>query len=139
MKLARIAAAGVLVTLFDAVVGMVTCGWVFNWVYHLEPTSVWKAGTLDAPPGALYFVGSILLSVILAFVYAVLRSGLPGQNKLARGLVFGLCVWAVGMLPGMFALHYFTSIATTVILYWTLIGLVQSPLRGLIIAAVYGE
>ncbi len=139
MKLARIVIAGVLVTLFDAVVGMVTCGWIFNWVYHLEPTSVWKAGALDAPPGVLYYAGSILLSIALAFVYALLRRGIPGKTQLVRGLVFGLCVWVVGMLPGMFALHYFTSIAATVILYWTLIGLVQSPLRGLIIAAVYGE
>jgi hypothetical protein len=53
--------------------------------------------------------------------------------------MFGFCVWAVGMLPGMLSTYYFMTVAPGVVLYWTLIGLVEIPLKGLIIAFIYGE
>jgi hypothetical protein len=31
------------------------------------------------------------------------------------------------------------TVATTVVVYWTILGLIQIPLEGLIIAAIYGE
>jgi hypothetical protein len=81
----------------------------------------------------------LVLSVILSFVYALIQKGLPGGSKLKKGMVFGLCVWAVGLLPGMFATYTFMTVAPTVIIYWTVLGLIQSPLEGMIIAAIYGE
>jgi hypothetical protein len=137
MKIGKILIAGVAVTVFSAIVGMVTCGGVFNWVYKLEPTNVWKA--MEGPPGLMFFIGSFILNIILVFVYALIHKGVPGKNKLIKGLVFGLCVWAVGILPGMFATYSFMTVATTVVIYWTIIGLIQMPLEGIIIAAIYGE
>jgi len=116
---------------------MVTCGGVFNWVYKLEPTNVWKP--MEGPPGAIFYVGSLVLGIILAFVYALINKGISGKNRLVKGLVFGLCVWAVGILPGMFANYSFMTVATQVVVYLTILSLVQTPLQGLIIAAIYGE
>ena len=31
------------------------------------------------------------------------------------------------------------TVATTVVVYWTILGLVQIPLKGLIIALIYGQ
>ena len=137
MKIGRIVIAGVVPTVLDAVVGAVTCGGVFNWVYQLEPTDVWKS--MDAPPGPMVFVGILAINVILAVVYALLQKGIPGGNKAVKGLVFGLCVWAVGMLPGMFSTYAFMTVATTVVVYWTILGLIHIPLEGLIIALIYGR
>lgn len=136
MKTGKIIAAAVVVTIFDAIVGAVTCGGVFNWVYKLEPVNVWKP--MEAP-GIVYYIGAALLTLIFVSIYAVLHKGIPGKNKLVKGLIFGLCVWAVGMLPGMFATYIFMTVAPTVILYWTILALVQYPLKGLISAAIYGE
>lgn len=137
MKLVRILIASVAVTIFGAVVGGLTCGWLFNWVYKIEPTNVWKP--MDGPPGVVFLVGSLVLSLILVLVYAMLNKGIPGSNRLLKGLIFGLCVWAVGVLPGMFATFTFMTVATTVVIYWTTWSLVVIPLKGLIIAAIYGK
>ncbi|MBN2191055.1 MAG: hypothetical protein JW728_07600 [Candidatus Aureabacteria bacterium] len=136
MKIGRILIATLAITVFEAVVGAVTCGGVFNWVYQLEPVNVWKP--MEAP-GVTYYIGAIILNFIFVLIYAALRKGIPGKNKLIKGLVFGLCVWAVGMLPGMFATYMFMTVAPTVIIYWTIMGLIQSPLHGLIASSIYGE
>ncbi|MDD5432827.1 MAG: hypothetical protein PHO70_07610 [Candidatus Omnitrophica bacterium] len=137
MKIGKVVLAGVAVTVFNAILGMVTCGGIFSWVYKLEPTNVWKP--MEGAPGAKYMIGSLVLSILLAVVYALIQKGLPGKNKLVKGAVFGLCVWAVGMLPGMFATYTFMTVATTVTIYWTILGLIKSPLEGMIIAAIYGK
>ena len=137
MKIRNILIAELAVSLFGAVFGGVTCGWLFNWVYKLEPTNVWKP--MGGPPGLAFQIGGFLLNIILAVVYALLRKGIPGKNKLSKGLVFGLCVWAVGILPGMFSTYSFMTVATGVVIYWTILGLVEMPIKGLIIAAIYGE
>jgi len=137
MKAVKIVLAGVVLTVFNAIVGAVTCGGVFSWVYKLEPTNVWRP--MEGGPGAAFMAGSFVLSVILSFVYALINKGIPGGNRLVKGFVFGLCVWAVGMLPGMFATYAFMTVATTVVVYWTVLGLIKTPVEGMIIAAIYGE
>jgi hypothetical protein len=137
MKIGKILVAAAAVSVFGAIFAGFTCGWLFNWVYKLEPTNVWKP--MNGPPGLAFQIGGFLLNIVLAVVYALLRKGIPGRNKLTKGLIFGLCVWAVGMLPGMFSTYSFMTVATGVIIYWTILGLVETPLRGLIIAAIYGE
>ncbi|MBI5874158.1 MAG: hypothetical protein HZB36_08520 [Candidatus Omnitrophica bacterium] len=137
MKIGKIVIAGVVLTIFNAIVGSITCGGVFNWVYKLEPTNVWKP--INGSPGAMFMIGSFVLSIVLSFVYALINKGIPGSNKFTKGIVFGLCVWAVGMLPGMFATYAFMTVATMVVIYWTILGLIKTPLEGMIIAAIYGE
>jgi hypothetical protein len=137
MRIGKILIAALAVSLFSAVFAGVTCGWLFNWVYKLEPINVWKP--MDGPPGIAFQIGSFVLNVIIAIVYALLRNGIPGKNRITKGLVFGLCVWAVGMLPGMFSTYYFMTVATGVVIYWTILGLVEIPIKGIIIAAIYGK
>ena len=135
MKTGKIIIPAVTITILDTIVGAVTCGGVFNWVYRLEPTNVWKA--MDGPPGLTYYVGALILNVILVMIYAALKNGLPGTNKIARGLVFGFFVWTLGTLPGMFATYMFMNVATTVVIYWTISALILTPIKGLVIAAMY--
>lgn len=137
MKVGRVVLAGLAVTIFSSIVGAITCGGLFNWVYRLEPTNVWKPMT--GCPGAKFMIGSFIMCVILAYVYALINKGIPGNGKAAKGIVFGLCVWAVGMLPGMFATRAFMTVNPTVVFYWTILGLIQTPIEGIIIAAIYGE
>lgn len=138
MKIGKVLIAGVAVTVFSMIFSIVTCAGVFNWVYKLEPTNVWKPMGSNGP-GAGFMLGGLVLNIILSSVYALINKGVPGKNKYVKGLIFGLCVWAVGMLPGMFATYAFMTVATTVVIYWTIIGLIKMPLEGIIIAAIYGE
>ncbi|MDD5194209.1 MAG: hypothetical protein PHQ96_00860 [Candidatus Omnitrophica bacterium] len=137
MKIGRMLIAAVAISLFGAIFGGLTCGWLFNWVYKLEPTNVWKP--MDGPPGLSFYIVGLLLNIVLVVVYALFRKGIPGKNKFVKGLVFGLCAWAIGMLPGMFSTYSFMTVATGVVIYWTILGLIEMPIKGLIIAAIYGE
>lgn len=138
MNVKRMAAAGVAVGVFHTVWGAMMCGWLFNWVYTLEPTSVWKLQGGEAPGSDVMIIGFLLVT-IMAFVYALIQKGVPGQNRFVKGLVFGLLVWSVGMLPGIYATYAFMNVANTVLVYWLIAGLVEMALRGAVIAAVYGE
>ena len=71
--------------------------------------------------------------------YVLIRKGLPGKSRLIKGLVFGLIVWAVGTLPGMFSTYAFMTVAPAVVLYWTILALILCPLKGIVIAAICGK
>jgi len=85
MKIGKILIAAAAVSVFGAIFGGVTCGWLFNWVYKLEPVNVWKP--MNGPPGLAFLIGGFLLNIVLAVVYALLRKGIPGKNKLTKGLI----------------------------------------------------
>jgi len=42
MNIKKIIIAIVVVATFNFLVGMLTCGGAFSWVYKLEPTNVWR-------------------------------------------------------------------------------------------------
>ncbi len=137
MKLGRILLAGVCVVIFNAIFGGVTCGWWFKWIYTVPPTVAWKPMT--AAPGATYFIGSLLLSILLTAVYVRIYNGIPGKTVAERGMNFGFYVWAVGILPGMFATDMFMNVAFSAIIYMTVTGLIRTACGGLIIGLVYGK
>ncbi len=136
MKVGKLVFVGVVVSILKSVWGWLTCGWLFNWVYTLEPISVWK------PPKEMPFVlmniTNLIFAFLLALVYAMICKGLPGKG-IVKGLWFGLFVWLVGALPGNLALGMFTIIAPGVITYWIISSLVESLWQGLIIVAICGK
>jgi hypothetical protein len=136
-KFLRIISAAAAITVFMTIVGGITCGWIFNGMYKIEPTNVWKPMT--GPPGAVYYIGSFVMYVIFVSVYVLLCKGIPGKSPAVKGLIFGLCVWAVGELPGMFAMYSFMTVAPQVLVYWAVMGVFTSPLSGIIAAAIYGK
>jgi len=136
-KAIRIIIAAIVVTVFNAIFSAITCGWLFNSMYKLEPTNVWKS--MENFNWTPYYVAALILSLVFVIVYVILCKGIPGKNKILKGIVFGLCVWAVGMLPGMAATYFFMTVNQTVVLYWLALGLVQTPIAGFIAAVIYGE
>ncbi|MBU0567218.1 hypothetical protein KJ693_03880 [bacterium] len=136
MRIRRMLIAGVVSRIAGTILGIMTCGWLFNWVYALEPTEIWKP--MAGPPPLWFNLAGLALGIILALVYALLIKSIPGKG-IVKGLVFGLFVWLVGILPGMLATYTFMRIATTVVIYWTIQGLVVLLVEGVIIAAIYGN
>lgn len=137
MNIKKMILAILLVAVFNVVAGMVTCGGFFSWVYKLEPTNVWRPMENFSLP--LMILSTLFVDAIFVFVYALINKGIPGQNKYTKGLLYGLLVWAIGLIPGMVSTHIYMTVATTVVIYWTIWGLIMSPLKGMIAAAIYGE
>ena len=134
MKVSKIIVAGILVTVFNAILGGLTCGYMFSWIYRVPPVCAWKPMT--GPPGMSFYIGSLLVSILLAAVYAVINKGIPGKSLVAKGLNYGFYVWAVGLLPGMFFTNAFMQVSCAIVIYMTVMGLLRLAVNGLIISLV---
>lgn len=137
MNIKKLILAILVVFVFNFLVGMFTCGGVFSWVYKLEPINVWKPMTSVSFP--IMIAGMFLVDALFVWVYALINKGIPGQNKYVKGLVYGVLVLLVGLIPGMISTYTYMTIATTVVVYWTIWGLIVSPIKGLIASTIYGE
>lgn len=132
----RIVLAALAVTAFGCLWGMLTCGWLFQWIYRLSPVTVWRP-PVDMTPmfWMVNVVGSLFLAIIFVVVLLVIAKGLPG-GRLVKGLTYGLIVWLVGVLPGMFATTMFMRVNHLWTAYMTVNQLIALPLAGLITAAI---
>ncbi|UCD15493.1 MAG: hypothetical protein JSV34_00125 [Candidatus Omnitrophota bacterium] len=136
MKWGKIVLATVVVGVLANVWAWLTCGWLFNWVYSLMPTEVWKP--VEQMPLMLMNVANFIAAFLLVLVYAIIYKGIPGKGAV-RGLLFGLFLWLACSLPGNFMLGLFTVINPTVIGYWIISFLVFGLLEGAVIALIYGD
>ena len=137
MNLKRLLLVGVVVTIFNAIYGFVTCGWLFNWVYQLPPVACWRDMENVTPLyWALVYLGNFIIVMIYTTAYAKVGGCFAG-GKAQRGAVFGFALWFVAMLPGMFYTYAFMNVAAGVILYWLFQGLIQLIVIGLLIAWIY--
>lgn len=125
--------ATVAVFVFKIVSGIVLCGGIFNWVYTLAPTNVWRPMTA---PDKWFYVGEFFVSLLFVVVYKIVAKAFDGMSVVKRGLLYGVCVWAVGCVPGMVATYSFMTVNTTVVVYWTIMGLILTPIQGIIVAAI---
>ena len=136
MRIGKVVIVGVVVGILHSLWAWLTCGWLFNWVYTLEPTFVWKPP--DQMPFVWMTIGGVVAAFLLALVYALIQKGLPGKG-IVKGLWYGLFVWLVGGLPGTWSLAVTTVMATGVVIYWIINFLVVSLWSGLLIAAIVGS
>lgn len=137
MKISKVLLATIVVCVFNFIVGAITCGGYFSWVYKLEPTNVWNPITKNS--FGFMLLELVVVNLLFVVVYALIHKGVPGKNKYTKGLIYGLLVWLVGMIPGMFATAIYMTVSKVVVIYWTILALIMSPLKGIITSTIYGE
>lgn len=136
MRILRIILAALVVSVLNSVWGFFTCGLWFSWVYLLPPVTIWRA-PIDMTPAFWVFnyIGHFILTIIFVAVLRLIANGLPGK-WLVKGLSFGIIVWLVGILPGMFATFMFMTVNPIWVGYMTLNQLVWLPIMGLVAATI---
>ncbi len=87
----------------------------------------------------IILVNFSVINILFVYIYALINSGIPGRKQICQSSAYGLCVWVVGMIPGMINTSLLMTVAPVVVIYWTVWGLIVLPLKGLIAAAIYGE
>ncbi|MCD4826115.1 MAG: hypothetical protein K8S55_16105 [Phycisphaerae bacterium] len=136
-RLAKSVLAGVVVGVLGIGWGWLTCGFLFNWVYRLAPTNIWVKP--DDMPFDMMAVTSVLFAILLAIVYSQISKSLPGRSVVVKGLWFGVIVWLVGALPGIYSMLLYTTFAYQVVIYWLVNALVAGLWKGVIIALIVGK
>ena len=139
MNIKKILVPSIVIWIVSSVLGAVTCGKLFNWVYQIPP-NIWKSPEVIMSTGN--FVGSSLVglasAIIFVAVYVFIRKAIPGSGA-KKGMTYGFIVWLVGTLVGVASMSFYMIIATTVVIYWIVHGLVMSLINGAIVGVMYKE
>ena len=133
----KILLAAIAIWIATNILGFVTCGWLFNWVYQIPP-NIWK--TAEQVTGNM--IWAVLLGLVPAIlftvVFVILYKGIPGKG-IKKGINYGILVWLVSAFGGLMAMPFYMTISVTVIIYWIIQGLVVNIVNGMIVAAIYKE
>lgn len=136
----RIVIAGLIIWIVDSIFFILTCGWLFKWVYKLPP-NIWRDFTAmqaNAVNLIVPHVIGLIRALLFVLIFAILYKGIPGKG-VTKGMVYGLLVWLVGALSGMATMPFYMTIATTVVIYWIIGALFISVINGAIVGAIYKE
>jgi len=139
MNAKRILISGVVIWIMGTMFGILTCGWLFNWVYTLPP-NIWKDPAVMMSAGNMIGANltGFIRAIIFASVYALLYKGIPGKGA-KKGMTYGIIVWLIGALSGIASMPFYMTIATTVVVYWIIQALVLDLINGAIVGAIYKE
>lgn len=124
-------------------VGLLVVGFVLSWITGLIFPSVqteYETSGLFRPWSdpimQLYFAYPFILGIVLAFVWDKLKAQVKGKNIISRGLNFGLTYFLVATIPGMFITYSSFYVSTALVLSWTINGLLEGVIAGIILAKV---
>lgn len=143
MNFKRVIIAGFVLNVLSFIIAVPSYK-LFSWVFQLEPKNIWKwtpnIPLSSMPIGWLIFliVGNTILAMLVALAYAVFYKGIPGTG-IKRGLVFAILLWPIGVLVPMFSMYVMLNIAKGAVLYFSLQGLVEYLIYGIVIASIYKE
>jgi hypothetical protein len=124
-------AASILFLVLDATLGMVG-GLVEARVFGLSPRGPSQIQSKMAYGLVFEFINGFMLAV----VYAVICSSLPGQG-LAKGISFGFLVWGLRVVMWAFSTYMMFDVPAVSIAITTFTGLIEVLVLGVTIAAIY--
>lgn len=119
---------------------MLTCQWMFKWVYSLEPVDICNTAMLNAYKPWLLAMGilKIFIALLTALGYTFLCKAIPGKG-IVKGITYGFFIWFLGFLPSRLLLYMSTTISMSLIFYWIVNDLFSYALIGALIAGLYKE
>ena len=85
------------------------------------------------PLMSLYFVHPFVVGIILAFIWGKVKKLFTGTT-VSKGLLFGFSFWIAATFPGMFISYSSFPVSIMMIITWTLSGLAQELVAGVILA-----
>jgi len=82
------------------------------------------------------YLNPIIFGILLAFVWKYTKDNFKGSSKAKSGAKFGFSVWAIFGITGMLMSLSTFNISALMVLTWTINGLVQYILGGVVIASL---
>ena len=137
MKAKKIIISGIVLWIVNTIFIWLTCGWLFTWVYEIEPI-IWLTPEVMMSTSNMIWSNIIALGAAILFtlVYAILYKGIPNKG-VKKGLTYGFLFWLVGPLTGIIGMPFYMTISTTVVIYWLIQLFIISLVKGAIVGAIY--
>ncbi len=92
------------------------------------------------PPPSLFYILSFtfnfIIGILLSIGYRIIKAGIPGTELLNKGLLYGLIIFIVGVIPGHLALILFINLPIALIVDWAAENLIIDLLGGIAIARI---
>ncbi|MBN1549404.1 hypothetical protein JW872_01955 [Candidatus Babeliales bacterium] len=136
MNTPRVFGLSVAVWFVGYVFRILTCGWLFTWVYMIPP-HIWvdPQAMMQLPSLVGMNLISWLHALMFVVVYAFVNKYMPFKG-VTGGLLYGLGVTLVSSF-GMLTMPFYMTIAPTVVIYWVLQGLILNMVNGAIMGKWY--
>lgn len=139
-KVARILGSGILFGLIAMIVHLSLVFAVRG--YYMDPVylSVWSKlmmPTPGRPPVSFYFYAlgfNMLAGILFALVYTVIGACVPGKQFISRGLMYGLLVFLVGVIPGYLALYLLINLPIGLLALWVVESFIIYLIGGVVVA-----
>lgn len=132
MNWKRALLAGIGGAIVNVIYSMLICTQlIIPWLKEVTAPELWIEETALYLPTMIMF--GFAVCILWAFGYALLYNGIPGTG-VAKGVVYGIVLWILGVLPNMAALYLHTTISPEII--WVFIT-ANSLFRGIILGATY--
>ena len=114
----KIFGIGVLLWIVGTIYTWLTCGWLFQWVYTIEPI-IWQPAEAMMSGANLFWsnLAGIVIGILFVLVYAILYKGIPEKGA-KKGMMFGVLLWLACTFGGMVTMPFYMTISWTVIIYW---------------------
>jgi len=118
-------------------VAVLVAGFVFTPLFDLvfpgvasEYNNIGLFRPWDDPVMNLYFLYPFVLGTVLAWVWKKTEKLFESKNDLGRVKKFALSYWVVAGLPGMFITYASFQVSFSMILAWSLSGLIDAFVAG---------
>lgn len=82
----------------------------------------------------LFFLHPFVVGIALSWVWNVFKNIVPGVGAWRKGFNFGLAYGLVTTIPGMLISYSSFQISLWMILSWTIAGLIQTIIAGMVLA-----
>ena len=86
------------------------------------------------PLMSLYYAYPFLLGLVLAWIWNKTKKVIEGKTEFEKAKNFGLSYWLVAGLPGMLITYSSFQVSLTMVLVWSISGLVDAIIAGWVFA-----
>lgn len=120
---------------------MLVVSMLVSWIFGLIVPSLAKVYVNSGifrpwtdPLMMLYFVYPFLLGLLLSWFWNKTKSSFDGKSVWCKGAKFGFAIFLIATIPGMFMTYSSFVLPFTMILSWTVSGLLELVVAGFILA-----
>ena len=142
MKWKRIIIAAIVFAIISQVIhtieSMLTMDFYMDEAYFAVWSKLMMPG--PGPPPTEFYIASITSAVIIALIYAaaydIIKGSLPGNTTLMKGLKYGIFLFLLVQVPGLLGMYLLINLPVMLLVYWAIGSLAILLIGGIVIAKI---